>query len=234
MSTAPTEENNPSKRLRLDEPSGKDETMKTEETKLEVIEDKDIYFEPRWLCDIKVIYEGQVFHCHRYALVKDSKMLEATLSGDRECKQLEIPQLKNNINSAIITIKEFHDFLIAIHQINAVMQCDTIQLAYLLHYFETNALRSRLEKACLDRKEIGWHTITELTVATEYKWKRKKEIMEHVVEKLPFYMLTFNQSTKYEEMWNYLPMQVQRDIFILYLHKKQLLGITPLLLPTTS
>ena len=231
--TPPSEiEQEPIKKNKRPATQALEENESNKSQKAELQPGDHIYFEPRWLNDIEIVYGGIIFHCHKVLLVKESKYFSVALSGDTKCDHLDIMELQSPFKE-VVTPAAFQHFLQTMHDIypvNSLMVKDFLSTyGYLLHYFECNDLRESWEATNQpppQNVQFIW-----LATAVEYHWPEKKRIFDDTVGRMSYLLSNHAKDLTIQKGWKMLLSEIKIRLLLTVIDKKTQLTIPANLLP---
>lgn len=179
----------------------------------------NIYFEPKYVCDIELVYQNTIFHSHKYILIEQSKYFETTFQLDQDCKRIDIPELKSNLLKEPIDIEHVEQWIGSLyssfktratpppkcilsysHLLN-YFQCDTLQA-----YFESANYNIRSNQDCVD-------ILKRVLVAIEYKWKSVTTYISLTSRKLNDIIKRFDEPIV-SDLWSSIPLEWERKIYL--------------------
>lgn len=170
------------------EPLDSDITSESEQPQLQ-----HVYFEPKFLNDIKIIYDNTCFHTHKYALVQHSKYFFNLFETNKYEDTITIPILNVLVYAKKILAKDFHDWLDIINRNYKIQQADItnteenpngkyacVCLIHLNHYFDCSKLQSNIEDLYIEIAKIDPKAndiLSDIYDAQEYKMNRCLKIL---------------------------------------------------------
>jgi hypothetical protein len=186
-----------------------------------------VYFEPKFLSDIEVIYNKKIYHLHQCVLMKESLYFKNMLEEDQVCAKIEIPILKEPIYSIFISdITRFLKLLYNGSRLTAdgttccsdcsidgkrhVDACEnlmTCSVIMTINYFQTfrleKILRTSITTIAPYQKKQG--AIILLVVCCIYSYELEKKLCIDAVSNNPLFF-TF-------EEWKLVPVATRELIY---------------------
>lgn len=203
------------KQLKLEESKSLDDATQTENNSKQP--EKHMYFEPRKLSDVEIVYWGVTFHCHKFALISQCKYFETAFSDDPQAKRIEIPTLKSVLYVEPIGTAGFHHFLCIVHNMWLAVPLMLEIVGFLSHYFHAEQIEKMLQDRC-KRSPISTF-LSQVAVAEHYKWPDREFYKTKVVENFTYFV---NNLNALKREWTMIPTEAQRDIFAMYINKLNL------------
>ena len=160
--------------------------------KVNLDETKQVYFEPKCCCDLKLIYQDTEFYVHKYALAIESEYFKNLFEVDLEVKEITLPLIYFLCDSPklVICVNQFAQFLHALYlhkvinlfdfQSNLNPECRSGALLSIANYFNVPRLLNIMEiwyirlfnelYRDLSKPESSYQLLTFLDVSLRLHW----------------------------------------------------------------